>query len=394
VRLVDQGLWSAAFFAFNLVAATLLDVTDFASLTVCSSIGVIIAAAVRAYAVDGRVIAGSRKMIRSEDSIERRSVVYAGFLGAVAASALSLGWLSAGGSLGDWWLPVVAGAIVLADGPHYSATMFGLYRRATYAACVYAALACFVLALHYFHFSAPVGLMWAASLCLVWGAGLYAFKPIPWASAPFVKSGVTLRLSGEALYSALGGQLGILIIFLTSPPDDTAGIRLAYSLVFAPIFMVIQGLSPLFLSRMAQLNISSRASQMRLLAKWASASAFGIVISGCIGAFLSLTVWKNTNFEHVMPFLLPVGAAMLGSLLLDSAMLQLRFKVDPKIPHRVRLVVVTVDAGLQLLLSITGGTSGLVWALLIGFIIKLAISVIMVFRMRNSSSAASSSMRS
>ena len=47
-RLADQGLWSAGSFAFNLVGASVLAVTEYASLTVCASIGVIVAAAVDA----------------------------------------------------------------------------------------------------------------------------------------------------------------------------------------------------------------------------------------------------------------------------------------------------------------------------------------------------------
>jgi hypothetical protein len=387
VRLIDQGLWSAAFFAFNLVAASFLNVADFASLTVCSSIGVILAAAVRAYAVDGRVIAGSRSKLTTRESVERRSVFNSGLVGAGIAAALSLVWLSAGGSLTDWWLPVLAGAIVLADGPHYSATMYGLFIRAAFTAGAYVVLASVAVALKYLQVFVPVGLVWVASLVLVWVVGLFCYKPIPWTNAPFRTSDVAVRLSGESLYSALGGQLGILVIFLTSPPDDTAGIRLAYSLVFAPVFMIIQGLSPLFLSKMAQLNVSSRKAQFHLLNKWVFMSAFGVALSGLIGALLSTTLWKGSNFEHVMPFLIPVGASMIGSVILDSALLLIRFRVDPKITHRMRLSIVTVEAATQTAFAVIGGSSGLVTALIIGFAIKVMLGAVIFLRNRTVASA-------
>jgi hypothetical protein len=382
-RLLDQGLWSGAFFAFNLVAASVLTARDFAALTVSTSIGVIVAACLRAYAVDGRVIAGARIGFSSSESLSRRSVFFSGMIGASLAGSSAFIWLAAGGSPGVWWLPMLAGAVVLADCPHYAATMYGLFRRAALTALVYLVLAAVVLALNYLKISAPVGLLWLVALAGVWAAGLLACRPIPWRGQEFSATGVTFRLSGEALYSALGGQLGVLIIFLTSPPDDTAGIRLAYSLVFAPVFMLIQGLSPLFLSKMAHLNLGGGAGQMKLLAVWSSVSAAGILASGGVGAILSRTVWLETNFAHVMPFLLPVGAAMLGSLLLDSALLLIRFRASPKIPHRVRLVVLTAEASTQMVLALTLGTTGLVTALMIGFLVKAAVASTIAVRFRS-----------
>lgn len=378
-RLVDQGLWSAGSFAFNLVGASVLAVTEYASLTVCASIGVIVAAAVRAYAVDGRVIAGARSSLSSQDSLARRSVLIPGLTGALAAGFFSFMWLVAGNSLTNWWQPLVAVAIVLADGPHYTATMYGLFRRAAYVAFVYAVLAGAVLVLSSQRVSLPLILTWVTSLGAVWAMGWSAIRPIPWTSSPFATLGVPLRLCGEAMYSALGAQLGILVIFLTSPPDDTAGIRLAYSLVFAPVFMLIQGFSPLFLSRMAQLHTLGGPAQLRLLRMWLSVWAAGIVLSGAAGALLS-TVWHNSNFEKVVPFLVPVGAAMLGSLLLDSALLPLRFTAAPQVPHRIRLGVVAAEAALQFALALTWGTAGLVAALMIGFFSKLLLSCLLAIR--------------
>ncbi|QDY90240.1 hypothetical protein E7Y32_08490 [Arthrobacter sp. UKPF54-2] len=378
-RLADQGLWSAGSFAFNLVGASVLAVTEYASLTVCASIGVIVAAAVRAYAVDGRVIAGARNSLSGQDSLTRKSVLMPGLAGALGAGLFSLMWLVAGNSLTNWWQPLVAVAIVLADGPHYTATMYGLFRRAAYVAFVYALLAGAVLVLSSQHVPFPLVLIWVTSLGAVWAMGWNAIRPIPWTATPIATMGVPLRLSGEAMYSALGAQLGILVIFLTSPPDDTAGIRLAYSLVFAPVFMLIQGFSPLFLSRMAQLHSLGGPAQLQLLRMWLSVWAAGIVLSGAAGAVLS-TFWHNSNFEKVVPFLIPVGAAMLGSLLLDSALLPLRFSVAPQLPHRIRLGVVAAEAALQFALALTWGTGGLVAALMIGFSAKLLLSCLLAVR--------------
>lgn len=383
VRLVDQGFWSAAFFAFNLVAATVLNVVDFASLTVCTSIGVIVAASVRSFAVDGRVVAGSRSRLGTRESVERKSVIFSGLVGAGGAAVLSLLWLSVGGSLTEWWLPLLAGVIVLADGPHYSATMYGLFIRAAITAGAYATLASVAVGLNYLGIFIPLGLVWISSLLVVWIVGLYSYKPMPWVNKRFRKADITVRLSAESLYSALGGQLGILVIFLTSPPDDTAGIRLAYSLVYAPVFMIIQGLSPLFLSKMAQLSMSSRSGQLRLLNSWVSVTACGVIVSGIAGALLSATLWKDTNFQHVGPFLVPVGAAMVGSVLMDSAMLLIRFTTQPKVIHRLRLALVSAEATIQLTCAVLWGSSGLVFAMIIGFAIKLVISIVIFVKSRS-----------
>lgn len=378
IRLLDQGLWSAASFAFYLVTAMFLSVSEYASVTVCSSIGVIVAAAVRAYAVDGRVIAGARNGHSSGESLERKSLLMSGLAGALGASLLSFIWLLAANSVIHWWLPVLAGAIVLADGPHYAYTMYGLFRRAAYVASVYAVLAGILFVLSYREVPLPLVLTWVIALGAVWIIGLAG--PIPWKSSPFATLGVSLRLSGEALYSALGSQLGILVIFITSPPDDTAGIRLAYSLVFAPIFMLIQGLQPLLLSRMAQLHTLGGASQLRLLWIWISFSGGGVVVSGIAGAALALSMWQGTNFGTVLPFLLPVGAAMLGSLLLDSVMLPMRFTVAPKVPHRIRLAMVSGEACVQITLALVWGTQGLVVALMIGFLAKVVLACVLALR--------------
>lgn len=111
-------------------------------------------------------------------------------------------------------------------------------------------------------------------------------------------------------------------------------------------------------------------------------------MSGLAGAVVGSSFWKNTNFEHVLPFLLPVGASMLGSILLDSVMLPIRFTVAPQIPHRIRLGVVSGEASVQIALAVVWGTSGLVVALMIGFFSKVVLSCVLALRIRLSQRAA------
>jgi hypothetical protein len=376
LRLMDQGAWSGAFFALNLASATLLSVTEYASLSVALSVGLIAVACARSFAVDGRVISGARMGLTPQESLGGRSVALTSFAGAALAAIVSAAWLFFG-TTPSFLLPLLAAFLVLADTPHYVLTMFGHFRRALGPSGLYGILGLTALILVYFRAQLPIELIWLAVVTLVIATGFLLLRGIPWRSVGRFPPGLPLRLSGEALYSALSSQLGILIIFLTNAPGDTAGVRLAYSLVFAPVFSIIQGLSPLLLSRMSQLNLSGGSGQPRLVYKWVLASTAGVGLSALIGWTISQTLASDTIFVHVAPFLIPVGASLLGNLIFDSALLLIRYRLAPKIPHRVRLALISTDLATQVLLTLLWGTAGLTAALLVGFVVKLAASILL-----------------
>jgi hypothetical protein len=381
-RLADQGMWSLAFFFFNLHAAATLTTGDFAALTVATSTGVIVAACVRAFAVDGRVIAGAKRGLSAGDSSSLSSIALASGTGAAVAMLAASGWILLGsrGSVG--LIPIVAGLIVLADTPHYGLTMQGRYTRALAPAVVYLLAAGTVALVALSARDASVLMVWSLGLAAAALVAWIASRGAPWRGATDLMTGIQVRLTAESFYAALGSQLGILILFLVSVPEDTAGVRLAYSIVFAPVFSLIQGLTPLLLTRMVEPETARPSGKGRVLTLWLLAGTAGVVLSGLVGAALGLTVWQGTTFANVVPFLVPVGASMLGAFLLDAGLLQLRLRSHPRLPHRIRLSIVSADLLLQLAATLAFGTAGLTFALSAGFVIKAlaAASIFMTAR--------------
>jgi hypothetical protein len=89
-------------------------------------------------------------------------------------------------------------------------------------------------------------------------------------------------------------------------------------------------------------------------------------VSVCaIGGLLAGVLFPGYSaLASAMPFLIPVGASLLGSQIVESATAELRFVLRPEILHRARFIVVLVDVLSQLLGLLLGGVTGLVVALI------------------------------
>jgi hypothetical protein len=170
---------------------------------------------------------------------------------------------------------------------------------------------------------------------------------------------------------------------LIASADDTAGIRLAYTIVFSPVFSIIQGLTPLLLRRLSQMHMNGDRREARILGLWVAAGTAGVVLSGLVGLVLCLTVWQGGTFASTLPYIAPVGASMLGSFILDAALLVIRFKAAPSLPHRLRIWLLSGDLLLQVTLTLAFGALGLAAGLLGGMVIKVVASVILVSRHRS-----------
>jgi hypothetical protein len=224
-----------------------------------------------------------------------------------------------------------------------------------------------------------------------WSLALFGSGMISWLVAhrrghPLAPLSVFVpsRVAAEALYSALGSQLGLLTIYLIGSAQVTVGLRLSYSIIFAPVFSVIQGLTPLLLGTMSDLSLRDRRGQVSVLVRWVTYGTVGIVGSGAVGAGLAATVLSSGNFGHVLPYIVPVGASMLANFTLDSGLLFIRFRAPATIPHRIRLVLLGVDVVLQLGLTISANVRGLVTALLLGALIKIVVSLAFAYRVQSS----------
>lgn len=364
LRLVDQGSWSAAFFLFTLSSSHVLPLREFASLTVVTSIGVIAAACARAFAMDGRIVAGTRLNLRVDEALSSSAVLLTSMAFALLATVASAVWLTLGQADASLLPTAVAGLIVLADGPHYLLTLRKRFAAAIVGALPYAVGAIVVALSAVFGLGADVLLVWMTSLAVSLGVSWCTIGTTPQTAraVPGVL-GTSIRISAEALYSALGSQLGILIIYLVASPTATAGIRLAYSIIFAPVFSIIQALTPLLLVKMSELDAAGATAQVRLAGNWLAGGFAGVLLSGLVGWWVSATGVAGAAYDHIGPFLVPIGAALLGNLVLDTALLVLRFRAEPKTPHRIRLVIVSGDIVVQLALTLWLGLPGLITAL-------------------------------
>jgi hypothetical protein len=378
LRLADQGSWSLAFFLFTLLAGAALGTEDFAALTVATSIGVIGAACIRAFAIDGRIVAGAHQGASASASLSFAWLLRSSATGAPIAMAVTYVWLIVGGHEDALPEVLLTGLIVVADGPHYLLVMRRRYRLALIPAATYTLGAVVLAANVLTGRSSIVLVVWCVTLCVS--------AVLSWLLARGIEDrlmiglGVPLRLSAEAFYSALGSQLGLLTIFLVSSAAATVGFRLSYSVVFAPVFSIIQGLTPLLLGSMSDLQSKGSSTQVALIRRWALGGSIGIIGSGLVGAFVSGALVPTGNFSHVVDFVAPVGAGMLGSFILDSALLFIRFRAHSRIPHRIRLALLGMDIALQLGLTLTAHVPGLVVALLVGAAVKIIVAVIFSIR--------------
>jgi hypothetical protein len=384
-RLTDQMAWSGGFFLFNMAAAFTFAVSSYAAVTVAASIGVIGAACVRAYALDGLLVAGAKAHVGLNESFSGRIVWVSSVVGGAVAGALSLLWIwLSTHEAPSWSLIVLSMTVVLADAPHYLLIMKRAYSRALRAGMLY--LLGGAIAILFAKQFGPMAVMltWVMSTLACTLAGWLSTGKSATLRLEFAYRHISRRMGAEALYSALGSQLGIFLIYLTSDASVTTGIRLAYLLVFAPAFMLIQGLTPIYLVRMSDLYRRASNKGTRLASYWIIGSCILLGVAGACGFFAaSLPLFDKTNLSATIPYLIPVGLSIMGGISFDAALLGWRFRVSPKFPHRARLATVGVDLATQVTGVLVAGPQGLVVALICTALLKATLAMFMILKLRH-----------
>jgi hypothetical protein len=383
-RLTDQMAWSAGFFLFNMAVAFTSSVSSYAAVTVACAFGLIAAACVRAYALDGLLVAGATARVNLHDSFSRRVVWISSVVCGAIASAFSVLWIwLSTGETPNWSLIVLPMAIVAADAPHYLLTMKRAYNRALRTGSLYLLGGLFAIFFGKYLGLMAVMMMWVASTSICTLTGWLLAGNSVTRRLEFPYRHVSRRMGAEALYSALGGQLGIFLIYLTSDPSATAGIRLAYSLVFAPAFMIIQGLTPLYLLRMSDLYRQASIKGIQLTVYWISASCLLLAFAGICGFVAVVLPFSPTTLTSSVPYLVPVGLSIMGSICFDAALLGWRFRVNPKFPHRARLGTVAIDLAAQATGILVAGPQGLVVALISMAALKAIFGTFLILKLRS-----------
>ncbi|MDV7991219.1 hypothetical protein [Rhodococcus sp. IEGM 1374] len=380
VRTLDQGLWSLGFFAFNITAGVSLTVSEFASLSVGAALGFIAVATSRAWGIYAPIVDAARMGVRPEDSIDRWSSWRGTIAFATAAGGASFVWI---GRSGEWGyaaaVAALAATMVISDLPRQVLIIRGGYARAALLAGLYAvggSLAAAAIALGIDNTALiPI---WFCTLMIVLATGLVFCGT----ATSTVKSdshfAIAWRITAEAVYLGFGGQIAVLLLYMIQDDTATAGIRFAYSLAFAPAFVIIQSVQPLIFKQLATLSAQGTRAVLAVSVRWNIAVALGLGGCGLVGYAALSTVFSDTGPATALPYVLPVGLAILSAQTFEVALMATRFFVSPAFTHRARLASVLVDVGSQSVGVFVGGAAGLVWTLIVLSGMRIALSVAML----------------
>lgn len=376
-RLTDQIAWSAAFFSFNLAATLVLPTADFALLAVTTSIVFMAIAVARAWAISSRIVVATKLRMAVRDAISGRSMLWTSILmGLVLAVGVCV---VSGGSSGLLIAQMVllSFGLIAADMPRQGLIFSAMHSASLMVSLTYVGFGVVTLGLSAgFH----VDPLWP------WIATSYACAVVGWMyQHKFSRGNPKLpvkaarshawRMSAESLYTSIASQLGLLMLFWLTDPQATTGYRLSYSLVFAPAFMLLQGISPLLTIQMAgQISRNGAAS----LKTWFAGPLLALsaaTLCGLAGWIAVEYLPVPAIFGSVVPFLIPVGLALAGAQVLEFFLMGIRYFASEHVMHRVRIVAVTVDVVAQAGGIWLGGVEGLITALVFVAAVKLVIGV-------------------
>ncbi|MBE7191070.1 MAG: hypothetical protein INR66_01145 [Gordonia polyisoprenivorans] len=377
VRLLDQGLWSAGFFLVNATAAFTMTAADFAALSIATAIAFIAVAVMRSWGVYSFVVVSGRRHRPAAAFVDGHAAWRGAFVCATVGAVVTGAWLSERASTGLALLFALLGAlIVVSDLPRQLLIAVGAHTRTLPLSSVYLVGGVVTTVA----FLLPVGatftvVAWLLMLVLVTIVGL-VLGPRGRARErdPVEHKRVAWRLSAEALYLSIAGQAGLLLLFALHDPTSTAGLRFAYSLVFAPAFVLLQGLQPLMVRQAASAAALGARRSVRLATEWCLGQA---TLLAAVGGVIGVALWLFADAagpRAALPFIVPLGVSIVSAQVFETALMAARFYLDPEVVHRTRLVVVLLDVGSQALGIVIGGPVGLAVALVVFGLARLLLS--------------------
>lgn len=384
LRVLDQGLWSLGFFAFTLTAGLALDIPTFAAVAVGTAIGFIAVGAARAWAVNAPVIVAGRAGIAPELAIDLVSGRRGALFFAGIAAAITGGWIALDDSAATALsIAALCGLVVLADLPRQVLVIRGRYRQSAAISLTYAVLGgcvggSMLLGLD----TAALVPLWCAVLAVLTAAGVVLCGRSETGTDALEHLGSRVsfawRMTAEALYLGIGSQVSTLLLFLVNDDTATAGIRYAYTLVFAPAFVVVQGLQPLVIKHVARVAPDGPKPVVRICLAWSVAVSSAVALCGVAGAVLLWTVLSDTGPAIATTYLVPVAVAIISGQVFEVALLAARMFVRPETAHRVRLVSVLTDVGSQAIGVVAGGAAGLIAALVVVGVARIVVSALVL----------------
>lgn len=368
VRLADQGMWSAGFFLVNMTGGFTMSATDYAALSLTMAIAFIAVAVMRAWSVYSFVVTSGRRQSAAADFVDGRAGWVGAFVIGLVAAVVVGAWLSPRLPMGFAVLCGIATLlIVVSDLPRQLLIAAGDHQRTLPLSGLYLLGGIFTLAA----FVVPVAASWYLA---GWAAVLAVIAGVGAAIAPRGRAvvrdaaehgRVAWRLGAEALYLAAASQAGVLMLFALHDPESTAGFRFAYSLVFAPAFVIIQGLQPVMVRQAASAAADGPRRSAKLAVLW-SAGQTGLLVA--LGTCLGVGLWLFASApgpRAAIMFIVPLGIYIASAQIFESAVLATRFFVEPALVHRGRLATVLLDVGAQVAGIVLGGPAGLAIALVV-----------------------------
>ena len=368
-RILDQALWSFGFFAFNLAAGISMSTRVFADFSIATAIGLIAVGVSRASAVDVSVVVGGRSSVDTLRSLHKwRSLRTALVLAGVAFVAVGCTTFASLDKFSVLVLSVVAFLMVFADIPRYFliyARRFGqsLAISVTYAAVNGALIVAVALHLVSWHL---LLLLWVMGALLTGLVGFLLLRLIESGNLPLGQDGYRLRLTlgAEALYAGIAGQVALFALYALGHYTDTAGVRLAYSLVLAPVFLLVQGLYPLFVLRTYR-ERGSTSGRLRTAVFWLS-GMFVALVFVVTGAFIVGALGlAESILGPTEPFIIPLAFSLFAGQSVEVGVSLWRLTKSPTTMHHLRIVIVAVDVAGQIVGVGLGGAQGFVYAILL-----------------------------
>lgn len=380
IRILDQAAWSAGFFGFNLAASIVLEVSHFAALSIVTAVAFIVIATLRAWEINSRVVAGSIEKVRPPDTLSISSAIRSSIVYAVVSSGLLVTWLILDG-LGSLWImfSVLGALIVVSDLPRQILIMQSSNGQSFTISIVYAiGGAAALVAVLLGSTEEELFVLWIFALLVVSLVGWTSLRRSESVTIVIGHGSYKWRMFAEAGYLGLGSQFSILILFFISDQIATTGIRLSYVLVFAPAFMIVQGLQPLIMKRMAEYVAKENAGRKTrtISVVWQTTIAVLILCCGLTGELIDY-VWPDSPLSGAIQYLLPVGLSVAGSQIFDAALLEFRFRAKPSLIHAIRLWSVFGEIALLAGGAYIAGSSGVVFGLILTGILKLGASALL-----------------
>jgi hypothetical protein len=373
LRMLDQLLWSFAFFILNAAALRDLTTAGFASFATVTAIGFMAVAVSRAASVNADVISGSRRGLVSTAAASGR--VAAGTSVAVGIISASICYALLSVKSGDHvvLLPCFVFLMVCSDIPRQLLVIRGHYAEAMGVSASYVALAVSIA----FLMHGKTLVAWASCLLILLALGWSLVVVRSAAQRSVTREGPRLRaqLALEAIYFGLAGQAGLLVLFTLGYDESTAALRISYALAFAPVFSLVQGITPLVVRSVSERLVrGDHRAALHVPDIFAAAVTVLAVVVG-VAACVILPRFESADLDGLWLYLPVVGLSLVTAQIMELNVTVARMFGARTRLHAERSAVAGADVLLQVAGAVWMGPIGVASAMTAASIMRALFAV-------------------